>query len=76
VLLWIEEAVALHGFRPPEILVHSKNPPGTTGWVRGIDAILRRLANGSQGQTRGSEGCLTANYACGLTSRSLGTLSS
>lgn len=25
VLLWIEEAVVLHGFKPPEITVHSAN---------------------------------------------------
>jgi len=26
VLLWIEEAVAVDGFKPPEITVHSANP--------------------------------------------------
>ena len=28
VLLWIEEAVALRDFRPPQMLVHNANPPG------------------------------------------------
>lgn len=42
VLLWIEEAVALRGFRPPEMLVHSANPPGHERLLRGIEAINRR----------------------------------
>jgi hypothetical protein len=42
VLLWIEEAVALRGFSPPEMLVHSANPPGHERLLRGIEAINRR----------------------------------
>ncbi len=42
VLLWIEEAVALRGFQPPEMLVHSANPPGHEKLLRGIEAIHRR----------------------------------
>jgi Cyclic-phosphate processing Receiver domain len=44
VLLWIEEAVALHGYEPPEMLVHSANPPGHERLLRGIAAIERRMA--------------------------------
>jgi Cyclic-phosphate processing Receiver domain len=43
VLLWIEEAVALRGFDPPEMRVHSANPPGHERLLRGIEAIKRRL---------------------------------
>jgi hypothetical protein len=42
VLLWIEEAVALHGFAPPEMRVHSANPPGHERLLRGIESIRRR----------------------------------
>jgi Cyclic-phosphate processing Receiver domain len=42
VLLWIEEAVAIRGYRPPEMLVHSANPPGHERLLRGIAAISRR----------------------------------
>ena len=42
VLLWIEEAVALRDFKPPEMLVHSANPPGHEKLLRGIAAINRR----------------------------------
>jgi hypothetical protein len=46
VLLWIEEAVALRGYEPPEMLVHSANPPGHERLLRGIDAVMRRAAAG------------------------------
>lgn len=45
VLLWIEEAVALRGFDPPEMRVHSANPPGHERLLRGIEAINRRAGN-------------------------------
>lgn len=43
VLLWIEEAVALRGFEPPEMQVHSANPPGHDRLLRGIEAVKRRV---------------------------------
>ncbi len=46
VLVWIEEAVALRGYDPPEMLVHSANPPGHERLLRGIDAVVRRAAAG------------------------------
>jgi hypothetical protein len=46
VLLWIEEAVALRGYEPPEMLVHSANPPGHERLLRGVEAIKRRAAAG------------------------------
>jgi hypothetical protein len=39
VILWIEEAVALRGFSPPEIFVHSANSPARDKMVAGIRAI-------------------------------------
>lgn len=46
VLLWIEEAVALRGFKPPEMTVHSANPPGHERLLRGIEAIRLRIGDG------------------------------
>ena len=43
VLLWIEEAVATRGFRPPEITVHSANTSARKKMELGIQSI-RRLA--------------------------------
>jgi hypothetical protein len=45
VLVWIEERVALHGFDPPRMSVHSANPPGHERLLRGIEAIERRVAS-------------------------------
>lgn len=45
VVLWIEEAVALRGFQPPEMRVHSANPPGHQRLLRGIEAIRRHMGN-------------------------------
>lgn len=42
VLLWIEEAVALRGFHPPQMLVHSANPPARERMLARIRAIERR----------------------------------
>lgn len=39
--MWIEEAVALRQFKPPEMRVHSANPPGHERLLRGIEAIKR-----------------------------------
>jgi hypothetical protein len=43
VVLWVEEAVALRGFTPPEMTVRSANPPGHQRLLRGIEAIRRHL---------------------------------
>ena len=39
VVLWIEEAVALEGFVPPRILVHSANSSARDKMLAGIRAI-------------------------------------
>jgi hypothetical protein len=44
VVLWIEEAVALRGFRPPRITVHSANPSARDKMLAGIRAIERLAA--------------------------------
>jgi hypothetical protein len=41
VIRWIEEAVALHGFEPPVIRVHSANPVAAKRMMDGVDAIMR-----------------------------------
>jgi len=45
VLRWIEEEVVLHGFRPPEMRVHSMNPVGRQNMLAAIDAIQARRNN-------------------------------
>lgn len=42
VLRWIEEEVALHGLRPPEMRVHSMNPVGRQNMLAAIAAIQAR----------------------------------
>lgn len=39
VILWIEEQVALHGFSPPKIAVHSANSAARDRMLAGIRAI-------------------------------------
>lgn len=39
VILWIEEAVALRGFIPPKIIVHSANLSARVKMVAGIQSI-------------------------------------
>lgn len=41
VVLWIEEAVALRGFRPPAIRVHSANSSARLKMELGIESINR-----------------------------------
>ncbi|GJH29263.1 MULTISPECIES: cyclic-phosphate processing receiver domain-containing protein [Caballeronia] len=41
VILWIEEAVALRGFRPPKIFVHSANSAARAKMEAGVMAIER-----------------------------------
>jgi hypothetical protein len=42
VVLWIEEAVATQGFKPPRMAVHSANSSARQKMEMGIAAILRR----------------------------------
>jgi hypothetical protein len=44
VILWIEEAVALRGFVPPKIFVHSANSSAVAKMLAGIQAIERLYA--------------------------------
>ena len=46
VICWIEEAVALRGFDPPTITVHSANPSARLKMLAGIQAIERLAARG------------------------------
>jgi hypothetical protein len=48
VVLWIEEAVAIRGFMPPRIRVHSANSSARQKMLAGIAAI-ERLANAARG---------------------------
>lgn len=41
VILWIEEAVALRGFRPPKISIHSANSSAVDKMRAGVQAIER-----------------------------------
>lgn len=41
VILWIEEAVALRGFRPPKIYIHSANSSAREKMEAGVLAIER-----------------------------------
>lgn len=41
VACWIEEAVALRGFEPPEIKIHSANNVGRARMQRAIESIER-----------------------------------
>lgn len=49
VLLWIEEAVALRGFRPPRMSVHSANASARTKMLAAIATIERLAAQRSGG---------------------------
>jgi len=48
VILWIEEAVALRGFKPPRMMVHSANSSAGAKMLAGIDAIERLAASGEK----------------------------
>ncbi|PLZ00063.1 hypothetical protein CY652_22995 [Burkholderia sp. WAC0059] len=43
VIVWIEEAVALRGFVPPRIVVHSANPAAAARMRAGMAAISRLI---------------------------------
>ena len=44
VILWLENAVALHGFIPPRIAVHSANSAARLRMEAGIESIIRLAA--------------------------------
>jgi hypothetical protein len=46
VVLWIEEAVALRGFKPPRISVHSANSSARDKMIAGIQSIERMARQG------------------------------
>ena len=46
VILWIEEAVATRGFRPPKITVHSANSSAKEKMVAGVRSIERLFCDG------------------------------
>jgi len=41
VILWVEEAVATRGFKPPKLMVHSANTSARIKMERGIENIER-----------------------------------
>ncbi|OCH19282.1 cyclic-phosphate processing receiver domain-containing protein [Aliivibrio logei] len=41
VILWIEEAIAIHGFKPPKLKVHSANISARRKMELGIEQIYR-----------------------------------
>ena len=46
VMLWIKRKVALNGFSPPTILIHSANPAAAQRMKAGVETVLR-LVSGS-----------------------------
>jgi len=80
VACWIEEAVALRGFEPPAIRIHSANVVGRERMQRAIESIARLRATGSAertpaahvvrivsgGQTGADRGGLDAAIALGI----------
>lgn len=46
VVLWIEEAVIIRGFRPPEMIAHSANSSARHKMEMGIRAILQHVSAG------------------------------
>ena len=51
VVLWIEEAVALRGFKPPRMFVHSANSSAKEKMLSGIEAIQALFRGRSQPDT-------------------------
>jgi len=51
VVLWIEEAVALRGFKPPRMFVHSANSSAKEKMLSGIQAIEALFRGRSQPNT-------------------------
>ena len=51
VVLWIEEAVAVRGFKPPRIHVHSANSSAKEKMLSGIRSIQALFRGNSQPET-------------------------
>ncbi len=51
VVLWVEEAVALRGFKPPRMFVHSANSSAKEKMLSGIEAIQALFRGRSQPDT-------------------------
>lgn len=52
VIPWIAEAVALHGFAPPRIRIHSANPTAVVQMPAGVRAIEQHIKQRDSDQTR------------------------
>lgn len=66
VILWIEEQVALHGFMPPAMKVHSANVSARTkmeSGIRAIEAMVKKRAS-NQGSQPAPKSCSTSDPAC------------
>ena len=50
VILWIEEAVAVRGFVPPKISIHSANPAAAARMLASVRAIEQHLKRRDSGQ--------------------------
>lgn len=57
VILWIEEAVALNGFHPPRIYIHSANASAVEKMRAGVQAIDRLARN---------NGCRQSTHNAGI----------
>jgi len=55
VIVWIEEHVALHGFVPPKILVHTANVSTRPKMLAGIESIKRLYQQAQQLKNIGSK---------------------
>lgn len=48
VILWIEREVALNGFSPPTILIHSANPAAAQRMNAGVESVLRLVSESAK----------------------------
>jgi hypothetical protein len=68
VVLWVEEAVALRGFKPPRMRVHSANSSARAKMEAGIAAIERLATSRVQGAVELDAGVGEADAGAGPTS--------
>ena len=67
VVLWIEERVAMHGFVPPTMRIHSANVPARAkmeNGIRAIEAMVKRRSAGVFESHAQNTGCLRSVPAC------------
>lgn len=62
VILWMEEAVALHKFRPPVIRVHSANSSARDKMLAGVRAISQLAAQGAAMRSHSCDESLAQAY--------------